>query len=515
MKRFNCFVWMIVIWPFLLTGQRIRPGDLEYLGAFRLPEGPDEIGWGYSGQGLTYYPNGDPTGPEDGFAGSLFGIGHDWNTYVSEVSIPVPVISLNKNVDELNTAVTLQPFQNIRPAYFEDVYLEQTRTGLAYLPAQGKQSSGKLYYCFAAHMGETETRPTHGWCDLDLSNPQSAGPWRLGEYWNYVTADYVFEISESWAELYTPGLRLAAGRFRDGGQGSQGPTMFAYGPWNHGNPPEQGSTISCTPLLLYGDVYIEGNPTMNGYHHSDAWDGGAWLTAGDRSAVIFTGTKGQGRCWYGLIDGTVWEEPYPNDKPDYLLETRGWWSERFEGQMIFYDTDDLAAVARGTLESWEPQPYDSLNLDPCLYHIESERQKSHVMACAFDRERGYLYVMEPEADDDKSLIHVWRVQGEETNVHRSPSTVQGFQLLQAYPNPCNRSMVIRYRLNGIASVQLKILDNRGRLCNTLFNGCQYPGDHIFSWNATDAYGKWLPSGLYIIYLRAGHFYQVKKFILLN
>ena len=63
---------------------RIQPEDLNYLGAFRLPDTSDGLGWDYSGQGLTYYPDGDPQGIDDGFPGSLFGVGHDQQLYVSE-----------------------------------------------------------------------------------------------------------------------------------------------------------------------------------------------------------------------------------------------------------------------------------------------------------------------------------------------------------------------------------------------------------------------------------------------
>lgn len=63
------------------------------------------------------------------------------------------------------------------------------------------------------------------------------------------------------------------------------------------------------------------------------------------------------------------------------------------------------------METWEPQPYATLNIDQYLYHIESSQQKEHVGAASFDRQRGLLYVFEPLADADKSLIHVWRVGG--------------------------------------------------------------------------------------------------------
>jgi hypothetical protein len=388
-------------------GSLIQPSDLSYLGAFRLPsDAPEEIGWLWSGAAMAYYPDGDADGPDDGFPGSLFGTGHDWNQHVSEISIPVPIISPGKNVEELNTATTLQAFHDIRGGVI-DWPLEQPRVGLEYLPPQGEQESGKLYFCWAPHLDEGATNPSHGWCELDLSNPQPAGPWRIGEYWNYVTSDYIFAIPQAWADAYTPGMLLATGRYRDGGQGSLGPSLFAYGPWNEGNLPPPGATLSAVPLLLYGNVYEEGSPAMNSYAHSDHWSGGAWLTAGDKSAVIFVGTKGQGETWYGCADGTVWpdEPPYPPECPE-----RGWWSTSFEGQIIFYDPAELAAVATGAMEPWQPQPYAVMDIEDVLYNVDFELFY-HVGAASFDRERGLLYVLEPLADEERSLVHVWQIGG--------------------------------------------------------------------------------------------------------
>lgn len=388
------------------SGALILPQDLEYLGAFRLPDGPPEIGWDWSGAAMAYNPDGDPEGAEDGFPGSIFATGHNWNQYISEISIPRPVVSPGKDLNILNSAVTLQEFQNIRDNLFDHLDFEIPRVGLAILPPLHGQDSPKLYFCWHQHMGEGDTYPTHGWSELDLFNPQVAGPWRIGDYWNFSTCDYIFEIPQEWASANTPAMRLATGRFRDGGQGGMGPSLFAIGPWNHGNPPERGSTIDAIPLLLYSDVYTEDGHTLNNYHHSDEWAGGAWLTAGDKSAVIFVGTKGLGENWYGCQDGTVWpdEPPFPPECPE-----RGWWSTHFEGQILFYNPADLAAVASGEMETWAPQPYTTLKIDSYLYHVESEQQWSHVGAADFDRERGLLYIFEPLADGEKSLIHVWRV----------------------------------------------------------------------------------------------------------
>lgn len=391
------------------TGLLIQPNDFEYIGAFRMPagdEGGNEVkSWSYGGTAMTYYPNGDPSGPNDGFVGSLYGTGQDAYQYVSEISIPVPVDSKNKNLNELNTAETIQGFYDVKGDILGD-YIEMPRAGLAYLKKQDDQDSDKIHYCWGEHLQE-ENVVSHGWFNLDLSNPDRKGGWYIDNQSGYNTNDYLFDIPENWAANNTPGKLLATGRYRDGGWSGQGPTLFAYGPWNDGNPPEPGATLDAVTLLKYDSseeidiLYDENAHTMDNYHHSDEWSGASWLTKDEKSAVVFAGTKGIGeRFWYGNQEGECLD-----------CDDRGWWSEGFEGQIIFYDPQDLADVAAGRMEPYEPQPYAVLNIDKYLYNIESTQQKYHLGAITFDRERGLLYVFEFLGDKENQgpLGHVWRI----------------------------------------------------------------------------------------------------------
>lgn len=386
----------------------LQPSDLTYIGAFRLPDASGGSSWEWSGDAMAYCPEGDPDGDGDGFPGSLYGIGHDWHKQVSEVTIPAPVIPQGRDLGRLNRAETLRPFTDVHSSVGRlDRLNEIVRVGMEYLPAQGSQTTGKLYLCYGQHFQEDEQAvPSHMWCELDLTGAR--GAWRVGGESLYAVNDYMFEIPASWAAANVPGMRLATGRFRDGGWSGQGPALFAIGPWNHGNPPADGTVIDAVPLLRYDSTATDEEPwaTMDDYHHSDEWTGGAWLTAGDRAAVIFVGTKGTGDCWYGLPDGTVWEEPYPEDPEG----ERGWWSDGFVGRMLFYDPSDLAAVARGQMRPNAPQPYATVDIDEVLFHVTGAQQKYHTGACAFDRERGVLYMFEPLADGERSVVHAWRVQ---------------------------------------------------------------------------------------------------------
>jgi hypothetical protein len=400
--RVLCIALVLMFGATDLLSERLQPGDLTYLGAFRLPDpvpGSDVRSWAWGGFAMTYYPGGDPGGANDGYPGSIFGCGHAWQYQVSEISIPTPVISASKNLNQLNTASTIQSFQNILGVG----NLEMPRAGLAYLPAQPGQSSAKLYFSQGYHLMDEVQYLSHGWFELTLSNPQTKGMWRLdAPHASYNSNDYMFEIPASWAASNTPGKILATGRFRDGGWSGQGPALYAISPWTQGNPPANGASLDYVELLRYTSTedFWEDTHTMNDYHHSDEWSGAAWLSAGNKSAVVFVGTKGIGDCWYGNQNGPCLE-----------CNDRGWWSTGFVGQFIFYDPADLAKVAKGAMQSYQPQPYATLNIDQYLYHISSSQQWYHLGAACFDRDNGLFYVFEPYVDDDKPIVHVWKVSG--------------------------------------------------------------------------------------------------------
>ena len=407
--------------------KRLQPRNVVYVGAFRLPAHVDGSSWEYSGGGMTYYPKASPV--DDGLPGSLFAIGHDHHQKISEFSIPRPVRpdrskGVAQQLEQLPTATTLQPFHDIRGGLVGE--LEIPRAGLEYL--ESKQDAGKIHFCWGQHF-QFELQPSHGWANVTLATPQTQGLWRLGDFTNYVTNDYLFAIPESWAQANLPaGLRLASGRFRDGLWGGRGPAIIAYQPPHSANPPANGAVLTnARTLLMYGRpqagaVELEVRPewSMREFRESDEWSGGAWLTHEGQHAVILCGTKGTGRAWYGFSNGVEYptsgdpNEPVP-PVPDFPHDQRGWWSEAISAQLLFFDPAELAAVARGELPSWSPQPYASMSIDQYLFDpgYDFPRQKMSLLgACAFDRDHARLFVMERqvEADEDRSVVHVFQVR---------------------------------------------------------------------------------------------------------
>jgi len=434
----------------------VQPDDFKYLGAFRLPGGDERPQtFAYGGNAMTFNPDGDPSGGDDGFPGSLFVMGHERLPYgelpdgnqLAEISIPAPVVS--KSASGLNEAKFVQPFRDACRGMFTE-YAEIPRIGMEYL---SKPSTGpKIHLAWGQHFHEDdqERGPTHGWIDPDLSAPNPKGAWYIGNQSLYSVNGYLFEIPASWADAHVGGRCLATGRYRDGGWSGQGPALFAYRPWldDNGAPAPPGTRLEEKALLLYRssrDSEDVVSRSLRGYQHPDEGEGGAWLTTTTgKSGVLFAGTKGTGaKYWYGWINPAGPEFPCvetgllgqftlcrnadgspcpPEDLKgsDDHSDFRGWWSARFDAQFILYNPDDLARVASGEKQPWEPQPYASIDLDDHLLlnpaRVEEDmlgpgvQRKFRVSAVAYDRGNDLLYVLEPFADEAKPVVHVWRVR---------------------------------------------------------------------------------------------------------
>ncbi|MDU8929981.1 hypothetical protein RXV86_21560 [Alisedimentitalea sp. MJ-SS2] len=432
---------------------RVMPEDFEYLGAFRLPEDgarPRTFAWG--GNAMSFAPAGRHKAKAKELPGSLFIMGHDRIAYgelpdgnqVAEIAIPKPVIA--RRPGDLPVARFLQPFADVAEGQFAGLD-ELPRAGLAYLdtPATGP----RLHVTWGQHFQPDPDAPSHGWINPNLSDPDFTGTWFIGQESGYSTNGYLFDIPPEWAMLNTGGRPLATGRYRDGGWSGMGPPLYAYRPWvdEAGTSAPDGTRLEPITLLKYpGSRETESfDRAMRGYSHADEWEGGAWITtAAGKAAVLFAGTKSVGKkSWYGFVnpegpdkvcvagdfvgqfhvcrlaDGTPCEAKDLHECSGHN-GYRGWWGSHFEAQIILYDPGDLAKVAAGEIEPWQPQPYAALSLDEHLFlnpaGIEpatlgvARQRRYRIGAVAFDRAGGRLYVIELFADQDKPVVHVWRVE---------------------------------------------------------------------------------------------------------
>jgi hypothetical protein len=396
--------------------RRVQPGDLTYLGAFAVPDSanpPDWDEWSYGGHALAHRPDGDPGGAADGFPGSLYVAGNAQHDTVGEISIPAPIVT--DDFTALPRGTVLAP-----PTDPTDGLLTATCTacascdcaawdigGLQVLPEQSRVA-WTIYDWYNAGAEDLENL---GWSTHDLATAD--GVWHIGPrpnaldspFHNAKTSDYLFAAPDDFADAHLGGRWLLSGYHRESGAlgGSQGPTLIATGPWLDGLPPTPGSDVGAVPLLYYrwfldctDNVFSQCD--FAGYRVDDQWGGGAWIDTGSGQAVIIVGLKGLGDNCYG--DPGV-ECPTPACEP-----SRGYHSDPYEPQMLFYDPADLAAVVAGTRDPWTVQPYAVHRPATEVFDPDC----GFLSAAAHDREHNLLYVAEQTAGPwGETAIHVWRI----------------------------------------------------------------------------------------------------------
>jgi hypothetical protein len=96
------------------------------------------------------------------------------------------------------------------------------------------------------------------------------------------------------------------------------------------------------------------------------------------------------------------------------------------------------------------------------------------------------------------------------NIH-----ADNFLLSQNYPNPFNPETQITYEIAKPCRVSLSVFDTNGRLIKSLIQGEKIPGKYILMWDATSTTGNKVPSGLYLLVMKAGDYHAVRKMSLLK
>ncbi len=389
--------------PTVIPSGLIQPSDLAYRGAFTYPAGD---AWAYSGHALAYTSSGDPDST-DGYPGSLYVSGHDWDDLVAEITIPAPVVAAD--VAALPAATVLQPLTDVTGGWMDNcTYAEgclyREIGGLAYLPNVDKIAWNLRDWYNAARYDQDSL----GWSEVDMTGAQ--GVWHIGArnseddvFHNAKTANYLFRAPGAFAAKHLDGKWLIAGNHREAGAlgGSQGPTLYALAPWEDGDPPASGQALEAQALLYYPEIYACINDPAQchfpDYRPKDSWGGGVWVQTSARRGILIFGRKGLGDNCYGT------QAECSNDPCDMY---KGYHAYPYEPQILFYDPQELTEVLAGTREPWEVLPYETHTVTEVL-----GGECATLGAATYDEARGLIYVAEQTiGSGGRTAVHVWAVE---------------------------------------------------------------------------------------------------------
>ena len=88
-------------------------------------------------------------------------------------------------------------------------------------------------------------------------------------------------------------------------------------------------------------------------------------------------------------------------------------------------------------------------------------------------------------------------------------------LLSVYPNPCNQATVILCTASGAGPAVLEVYDVRGRRVRHVSLRLEEPGPHRVGWDGRDDKGLPVPSGVYLVLMRAGRARGALKVVLMR
>jgi len=100
-------------------------------------------------------------------------------------------------------------------------------------------------------------------------------------------------------------------------------------------------------------------------------------------------------------------------------------------------------------------------------------------------------------------------------IHQPVFRPVNYELDQNYPNPFNPTTEIAFSIPQSMHVTVDIFNVLGQKVATIVDGTMSAGSHIVTWNARNANGEMMPSGVYFYRLSTPDFSAVKKMLLMK
>jgi hypothetical protein len=383
----------------------IYPADLGYVGCFRLPSYP--VRYDYPPKGMAYYA------PRD----SLFLNGFADFHGTGEVSIPTPIKGA-LTLSELHRAIELQPITDpTEGSIWALNYGAALNLGGLHIHRD------RLLVTVYRHYDADGNQPFSHWSRNP--NLSAAGDY-VGPKTLLVTdatetasvhagnvSGYMGAVAPEWQERFKGPCFTGQSGIPIVSRTSLGPGLFTFDPSDIGIK----DPIPTTPLLFYPGShptlgkYTPGptDPNPNVLFNGTMQVGAVIQPVGTRS-VLFFGVIGIGKYSYGqgtsdpALDGT----PVPgyNNEVFYCFDpvnhAKGDHAYPYPAYVWAYDALDLARVAAGTMQPWEPVPYATWELPSDFYSW-----LPRLSGATYDPDRQWIYVAQTRGDGDAPLVHVY------------------------------------------------------------------------------------------------------------
>ena len=324
-----------------LSSSTLNEADFVYTGSFTAPDIDGETNFEFGGNTIAFNPENN----------SLFMTSFRNSPQVGEISIPEFGVHEGSRSD-LVEAELLQPFADITEGQ------AQARIGSVEVGGQDNyringlevvdgDDGPRLHWTATQYQNAVpHVLPGHGHSSLDLSNPDVVGPFFVDGFLAEQTAGYIFQVPQAFADSALGGRSLVSGYQEEvRGFTSRGAPFFAFDVPGSVAPE---AAIEATELVNYEFPDEESEFLVQ----SMRVPGADWVSTPDgRAAIVTVGNSMNLRvnedCTFGRSTDVSAHGP----------------------QMSLYDPADLAAVAAGTTQPSEVEPYLVISLEDVVLSL--------------------------------------------------------------------------------------------------------------------------------------------------
>lgn len=377
----------------------VSPDDIEYLGAFKLSGNNYAYG---GGRALGFYP---PNG-------TLYINGSDLTGRFAEIQIP-STLSMSRDPAQLPNATVLRSSSDATGGLWNPGG-QIPRIGGG-KPFQLNNGDWKIFFgTYDNYDVNWKDLNAAGYFSPDFSNPQ--GRWHPGPkvgsnaqsiWYGGKTARYGTVIPE-YFRVVVDGMSFASGRSRGEYNLAEtcGPSLYAIDL----NQPNSDGTLRSICLLCYPTTGAQGENTvpplaLPGYSLTNEVTDVVWV---DESVMFFDNFCRYPSHYFDADPNMNNDPGVCNENKGYTCGSQGQPAPGYIGQVLFYDSADLAKVARGELNPWDPRPYATANLSN--YLIDAGCRASFGGGC-YDSQNRKLYIVElGKASPDNPVIHVFHIK---------------------------------------------------------------------------------------------------------
>lgn len=123
----------------------------------------------------------------------------------------------------------------------------------------------------------------------------------------------------------------------------------------------------------------------------------------------------------------------------------------------------------------------------------------------------------PDGEDEWYTFEKTPTPGTSNKINNQEVPDQGLYLIQNYPNPFTGQTTIPFGVMNEepSNVQISIRNLQGNLMKELTFRDYEKGEYEITWDGTDASGKTVASGVYLVVLRSGFYADVRKMIFIR